>query len=99
MLTGRINTVDPAVNRSGIGVESKKPYSMNLRRFQILAGKKLYDCQDSRNDEKAPDGRVIRQGTELFPVLEEDQIVSVLVTDFEVRKGEVNLLVVDTSEL
>ena len=99
VLTGVVMSVEPAVNRSGFAKEGGKPYSMNFRRFQVFANKVLYDCQDSRNDEKNPlTGAVIRPGVELFNALEEGQKVSYPVTGCEVRKGEVSLYVVDTSE-
>ena len=100
LLTGRVASVDEPVNRSGFAKNAPHAaYSLNFRTFQIFADKKLYNCQDSRNDEKDPAGRVIRQGITMFPTIEEDSMITVRVVDFEIRNGEVKMLSVDTSAL
>jgi hypothetical protein len=101
ILSGVVMSVEEPVNKSGLAKSPPhKPYSMNFRRFQVFANKVLYDCQDQRNDEKDPTGLVVlRPGTELFPVIEEGQQISVSVIGFDYLKNEVSQYNVDTSAL
>ena len=97
-LTGEVMSVDFPVNRSGIS-KSGKPYSMNMRTFQIYAGNKLYNCQDSRNDEKDSSGSIVKLGLDCFPHIERKSVITVKVTDFDISGITVRQLNVDTTGL
>jgi hypothetical protein len=97
-LTGQVLSVDEPINRTGIS-KAGKAYSMNMRTFQLFAGKKLYNCQDSRNDEKDSSGSIIKLGLHSFPVIKVDSTITVKVLDFDIAGITVRQFNVDTSGL
>lgn len=72
---------------------------MNMRSFQVFAGKKLYNCQDSRDDEKNDAGSITKLGLDRFPVILAGSVVTVKVIDFDILGIAVRQYNCDTTGL